>query len=138
MADVFDQRARSEVMRAVRSRDTSPERTVRRIVSSLGVRYRLQGRKLPGNPDLVVTRLRKVVFVHGCFWHRHACRKGRSMPATRVAFWQAKFDRNTARDREVRRELRRAGWQSLVVWECQLTPQRIERTTERLRKFLGS
>lgn len=136
MPDVFTLAERSAVMRAVRSQDTSPERIVRKIVSTLGVRYRLHGRNVPGNPDLVFPGLKKVVFVHGCFWHRHACRKGRSMPATRVKFWQAKFARNTARDAEVKRLLRRAGWRALVVWECQLRPDRIDRTTERLRKFL--
>ena len=137
MPDVFTPAERSAVMRAVRSRDTSPERVVRKIVTALGVRYRLQGRKVPGNPDLVFAGLKKVVFVHGCFWHRHRCPKGQSMPATRVKFWQAKFDRNVARDAAVKRLLRRDGWRSLVIWECQLKPDRIDRTTERLRKFLS-
>jgi DNA mismatch endonuclease (patch repair protein) len=136
MSDVFTIAERSAVMRAVRSRDTSPERVVRKIVSALGVRYRLHGRKVPGNPDLVFPRLKKVVFVHGCFWHRHRCPKGYSMPASRVKFWQAKFARNTARDAAVKRLLRREGWRALVVWECQLKPERIDRTTERLRALL--
>jgi DNA mismatch endonuclease (patch repair protein) len=136
MPDVFTIAERSAVMRAVRSRDTSPERVVRKIVSALGVRYRLHDRKVPGNPDLVFPRLKKVVFVHGCFWHRHCCAKGCSMPASRVKFWKAKFARNTARDALVKRLLRREGWRALVVWECQLKPSRINRTTERLRKFL--
>lgn len=123
-------------MRAVRSRHTSPELAVRKLVASLGVRYRLHGRKLPGNPDLVFAGLRKVIFVHGCFWHRHRCRKGRSMPSTRVEFWTNKFARNVERDAQVKRDLRRAGWSTLVVWECQLTTSKIARTTERLRKFL--
>jgi DNA mismatch endonuclease (patch repair protein) len=136
MADTFTKTKRSSIMRAVRSRDTSPERVVRKLVTSLGVRYRLQGRKLPGNPDLVFPGLRKVVFVHGCFWHRHRCRKGQSIPSTRSEFWDAKFARNTARDATVKRQLRREGWQSLTVWECQLAPSRIERTATRLQKFL--
>lgn len=136
MPDTFTKAERSAVMRAVRSRDTSPERIVRKIVSSLGVRYRLHGKKLPGNPDLVFPVLKKVVFVHGCFWHRHRCPKGCSMPATRVKFWQTKFAKNTARDAVVKRELRRAGWKSLAVWECQLKPTRLDRTTTRLQEFL--
>jgi len=136
MADVFTAEVRSAVMRAVRSRDTSPELAVRKIVSALGVRYRLQGRQLPGSPDLVFAKRRKVVFVHGCFWHRHACRKGRSMPASRSDFWEQKFARNRRRDAQVRRLLRAAGWQMLVVWECQLAPRRIEKTTTRLQRFL--
>jgi DNA mismatch endonuclease (patch repair protein) len=136
MADPFTAAKRSAVMRAVRSRHTSPELAVRKLVSSLGVRYRLHGRRVPGNPDLVFAGLRKVIFVHGCFWHRHRCRKGQSMPSTRVEFWTNKFARNVQRDAEVKRELRRAGWSTLVVWECQLTTSKIERTTERLRTFL--
>lgn len=136
MPDVFTAAERSAVMRAVRSRDTSPERIVRKIVTALGVRYRLHGSKVPGKPDLVFPGLKKVVFVHGCFWHRHRCPKGRSMPATRVKFWQTKFDRNVARDAAVKHLLRREGWRSLVVWECQLKPDRVDRTTERLRRFL--
>jgi DNA mismatch endonuclease (patch repair protein) len=136
MADTFTKTKRSSIMRAVRSRDTSPERVVRKLVTSLGVRYRLQGRKLPGNPDLVFPGLMKVVFVHGCFWHRHRCRKGQSMPSTRIDFWDAKFARNMARDATVKRQLRREGWQLLTVWECQLAPSRIERTATRLHKFL--
>jgi DNA mismatch endonuclease (patch repair protein) len=138
MADTLTAAERSAVMQRIRSRHTSPELAVRKLVSSLGVRYRLHGRQVPGNPDLVFPGLKKVVFVHGCFWHRHRCRKGCSMPSTRVAFWQAKFARNTARDAEVWRQLRRAGWKALVVWECQLTPARIERTAARLAKFLTS
>lgn len=137
MSDPFTKSKRSAIMRAVRSRDTSPERTVRKIVSTLGVRYRLHGKKLPGNPDLVFPALKKVVFVHGCFWHRHRCRKGCSMPATRVEFWEAKFGRNTARDAEVKRELRRANWNSLTVWECQLHAKKLAATTARLKKFLA-
>lgn len=136
MPDLFTKTKRSSIMRAVRSRDTSPECVVRKIVSSLGVRYRLHGKKLPGRPDLVFPALKKVVFVHGCFWHRHRCRKGCSMPATRVEFWQTKFAKNTARDAVVKRELRRAGWKSLTVWECQLTTARLDRTTTRLEKYL--
>lgn len=138
MTDVFHPQKRSAIMQAIRSRHTSPEIAVRRIVSSLGVRYRLHAKNVPGNPDLVMPALKKAIFVHGCFWHRHRCRKGQSMPSTRFDFWTAKFAKNTARDRAVKRRLRREGWQALVVWECQLTPSRVERTAERLKKFLVS
>lgn len=138
MPDVFTAAQRSRVMAAVRSRDTSPERVVRKLATALGLRYRLHSPKVPGRPDLVFPRLRKVVFVHGCFWHRHACPRGRSHPATRRKFWAAKFARNVERDREVRRRLHREGWQVLVVWECQLAPRRLARTTARLSKFLAS
>ncbi len=138
MTDVFTVAERSRVMQAVRSRHTSPELTVRRIVSSLGYRYRLHGRHVPGSPDLVFAGRRKVIFVHGCFWHRHRCPRGRSTPAANKKFWLAKFARNQARDAEVRKLLRREGWRALVVWECRLKPQALDRTAERIKKFLES
>ena len=119
MADVFSRRKRSEIMRAVRGRDTTPERVVRKLVWSLGYRYRLHVGSLPGCPDLVFPSRRRVILVHGCFWHRHSCKDGRSMPASRVDYWQAKFERNRMRDRKSRRALTRLGWRVLVVWECQ-------------------
>ena len=107
-------------MRAVRSKDTTPELAVRKLAHALGYRFRLHRRELPGSPDLVFPGRRKVVFVHGCFWHRHAgCARGASTPATRRGFWEAKFARNVARDRRDRRRLRAAGWGVMVVWECQ-------------------
>lgn len=138
MADSLTPEERSRLMGLVRGRDTSPERAVRKLATSLGYRYRLQGKKLPGKPDLVFPSLKKVVFVHGCFWHRHNCRRGRSMPATRVKFWTEKFERNVERDKQVRRALRKAGWSVLVLWECRLTPKYLERSAERLKRFLGN
>lgn len=138
MTDLFTVAQRSRVMRAVRSRDTSPELTVRRIVSSLGYRYRLHGRNVPGSPDLVFAGRRKVIFVHGCFWHRHQCPRGRSTPAANKKFWLAKFARNRARDAEVRKLLRRQGWRALIVWECRLKPKELDRVAARIQKFLES
>jgi DNA mismatch endonuclease (patch repair protein) len=138
MADRLTPDERSKLMGLVRSRDTSPERAVRKLATALGYRYRLHSKKLPGSPDLVFPSLKKVVFVHGCFWHRHNCRRGRSMPATRVDFWTEKFTRNVQRDMQVRRALRRDGWRSLVLWECRLTPRALERTAERLKRFLSA
>ena len=138
MADVFTPAQRSRVMQAVLSRDTGPELVVRRLAARLGFRTRAKSRTLPGSPDLVFTRLRKVVFVHGCFWHRHACPRGRSHPAARRAFWAKKFAMNVRRDRAALRALRRDGWQVLVVWECGLKPDRLDRTIARLRRFLES
>jgi DNA mismatch endonuclease (patch repair protein) len=110
---------RSYLMSRVRSRDTEPEMAVRRTAHGLGFRFRLHARELPGSPDLVFPRLRSLVFVHGCFWHRHpGCEKA-SNPSTRIEFWRAKFGRNIARDAAVRRELEALGWRILVVWECE-------------------
>jgi DNA mismatch endonuclease (patch repair protein) len=120
-ADVFDSEKRSEVMRAVKSRDTAPERAVRAAVCAIGYarRYRLNGAQLPGKPDLVFGALNKAVFVHGCFWHGHDCRRGARAPKDNAAYWQAKIGRNRARDVETLRALKRAGWSALVVWECE-------------------
>lgn len=137
MADRLTPDERSRLMSLVRGRDTTPERAVRKLATSLGYRYRLQGKKMPGRPDLVFPSLKKVVFVHGCFWHRHNCRRGRSMPATRVKFWTEKFTRNVERDKQVRRKLRRDGWKSLVIWECRLTPRTLESSAARLKRFLS-
>jgi DNA mismatch endonuclease (patch repair protein) len=135
MTDFFSRRKRSEIMRAVRGQDTTPEIVVRKLVWRLGGRYRLHVRKLPGCPDLVFPSQRKAIFVHGCFWHRHACPDGRSTPASRVAYWAQKFDRNRARDMKNRRKLARMGWQVLTIWECQTRrPVFLE---SRLKSFLG-
>ncbi|MCA9235982.1 MAG: DNA mismatch endonuclease Vsr [Planctomycetales bacterium] len=134
--DVFTKAERSRVMRAVKSADTTPEMVVRRLVHGLGYRYRLHAKDLPGKPDLVLPRLGKVIFVHGCFWHRHRCDAGQSTPASRVDYWQAKFDRNVARDKSHLRKLRRAGWSVLVVWECQTKASRRAVLERRLGRFL--
>jgi DNA mismatch endonuclease (patch repair protein) len=103
----------------------------------MGFRYRLHVRTLPGTPDLVFPRLRKVINVSGCFWHMHGCGRCR-IPATRRDYWVGKLRRNAARDRRTRRSLRRAGWQVLVVWECQVSPRKLPRLRQRLAKFLGA
>ncbi len=108
---------------------------VRAAVHRLGFRYRLHCRALPGNPDLVFPSRRKIIFVHGCFWHGHACRAGRNRPASNTGYWIAKLDRNRQRDRVNRARLRRLGWQVLVVWECQLKDP--ARLPVRIARFLG-
>lgn len=110
---------RSRQMRLVRSKDTKPEWTVRHLVYGMGYRYRLHKKDLPGKPDLVFGPRRKVIFVHGCFWHGHKCRLGR-MPKSRLDYWPDKIARNRARDAEHLRQLHGLGWSTLVLWECQL------------------
>jgi DNA mismatch endonuclease (patch repair protein) len=136
MPDQFSPAERSRIMRAVKSGDTAPEMIVRRLVHGLGYRFRLQNRDLPGSPDLVLPRHGKAIFVHGCFWHRHACAGGQSTPASRVDYWQAKFDRNVLRDRSNLRKLRRLGWSVLVVWECQTSTRKRDTLERRLERFL--
>ena len=117
MADVLSAEERSRLMSRIRGRDTGPEMIVRRGLHALGLRFRLQDRKLPGRPDLVLPKYRTAVFVHGCFWHAHGCTLSK-VPATRVEFWKRKLDANVARDRAAARALRDAGWRVLLVWEC--------------------
>ncbi len=139
MTDVFDRQKRSAIMRAIRGKDTQPEIVVRRLVHSLGYRYRLHVRSLGGCPDLVFPSRDKVIFVHGCFWHRHSCRKGRSTPTTRAAFWRKKLESNRLRDVRHTRRLRRGGWSVLTVWECQTTtPSKLKTLAGRLTRFLES
>lgn len=136
-ADVFTPAKRSAVMRAVKSADTAPERIVRRAVCALGFarRYRLNCAHLPGKPDLVFTALRKVVSVHGCFWHGHDCKRGARKPKDNRAYWSAKIAANRARDAAHTKELRAAGWRVLTLWECQMgDPQAL---SDRLSHFLG-
>lgn len=117
--DTVTRKERSRIMSLVRGKDTRPEMLVRRLVHSLGFRYRLHVRSLPGCPDMVFASPRAVIFVSGCFWHRHACKNGRRTPKSRLRFWRSKLEGNRERDRRNHRALRRAGWRVLVVWECQ-------------------
>ena len=120
MADTLTPRQRSERMARIRSTDTKPELALRKALHAQGLRYRLRS-KLPGRPDLVFPRYKAVVFVHGCFWHRHAGCKVASTPKTNISFWTEKFERNVSRDQRVVRELESAGWRVFVAWECELT-----------------
>ena len=136
MADSISRERRSANMRKIRSTDTSPELAVRRLVHSLGYRFRLHRKDLPGKPDLVFPSRRKVIFVHGCFWHQHRnCIDGR-VPKSRRDYWIAKLQRNVERDLQSQRRLRRAGWSVMTIWECQtkdpeLLKQRITRFLEK-------
>lgn len=121
-------------MAAVHSKDTAPELVLRRLLHALGYRYRLHGGDLPGRPDLVFPARRKVIFVHGCFWHRHAGCKYTTTPKTRRRFCAQKFASNTRRDARSIRELGNKGWQSLIVWQCQL--KRPQATLGRVIRFL--
>jgi len=126
---------RSRIMRAVKATDTSPEMTVRRLVHAMGYRYRLHREGLPGKPDLVFPRLRKVIFVHGCFWHGHNCPRGARMPVRNKQYWEAKIARNVARDKRELRRLRSLGWKCLVIWECQIRD--LQRIRSTILRFLG-
>ncbi|QIL01834.1 DNA mismatch endonuclease Vsr [Sphingomonas sinipercae] len=119
MADRLTRAQRSRLMGRVGQFNTPPELTVRRIAHSMGYRFRLHRKDLPGRPDIVFPKLRKAVFVHGCFWHRHAgCRKA-TTPKSNEAYWQQKFTDNVERDNKAVAELSRLGWETMIVWECE-------------------
>jgi DNA mismatch endonuclease (patch repair protein) len=121
-------------MRAVRSRDTAPEMIVRRAATALGYRYRLHRTELPGKPDLVFGPRRKVVFVHGCFWHGHDCKRGAREPKANADYWRSKVGRNRDRDAKTVHALAGAGWQVLIVWECETRDETL--LAHRLNQFL--
>lgn len=120
MIDVVDSSTRSKIMGRIGPRNTGPELVVRRFLHASGLRFRLHARSLPGKPDIVLARFRAVVFVHGCFWHRHVGCRFATTPSTRSEFWQAKFALNVERDQSVVQQLERAGWTVFTVWECEL------------------
>ena len=135
MADPLSKEERSRVMSRVKNKNTRPEMMVRSMLHRMGYRFRLHRRDLPGAPDIVLPRHRKVIFVHGCFWHGHDCPRGKR-PSTHTEFWDAKLDANIARDRANREALEKEGWKVLVVWECELKNPKAVR--EKLRRFLKS
>ncbi|GLI25654.1 very short patch repair endonuclease [Xanthobacter flavus] len=136
MGDTLSPSARSERMSRIKGKDTAPEMVVRRLIHKMGFRYRLHRKDLPGRPDLVFPRRRKVIFVHGCFWHRHPapeCRLAR-LPKSRLEFWLPKLEANQSRDTRNQGALFNSGWQVLVVWECELRDK--EQLENKLREFL--
>lgn len=134
--DILAPEQRSSLMSQIRDKDTGPEMKVRRLAHALGFRFRLHRRDLPGSPDLVFPSHRKVIFVHGCYWHRHpGCRYAYS-PKSNIAFWQSKFEANVTRDRRAASALVALGWDILVVWECETRNADILRL--RLTEFLKS
>jgi DNA mismatch endonuclease, patch repair protein len=137
MAKVRTREGRSRIMASIRSKNTKPEMLVRRLLHAAGYRYRLHRCDLPGNPDLAFGRRRKVIFVHGCFWHQHdaeTCAEGRK-PSSNTSYWHEKLERNVARDKAALEGLSAAGWQTLIVWECETKDT--DSLTERLCTFLG-
>ncbi|WP_158784408.1 very short patch repair endonuclease [Pantoea sp. BAV 3049] len=138
MADVHTSEIRSKNMRAIRTRDTAIENRLAELLSELGFSYRVQDKSLPGRPDFVLDSYQTIIFVHGCFWHRHHCHLFK-VPATRTAFWLGKISSNVERDKRYIAELSAAGWKVLVVWECALrgkTKLEEEAMTSRLEEWI--
>ncbi len=136
MSDIVDSETRSRMMSRIRGRDTRPELGLRRALHARGLRYRLHDPRLPGRPDIVFPRFRAACFVHGCFWHRHAGCRYATTPATRAAFWAAKFEANVARDARNRIELLAVGWRVAVVWECALRHEGNEAVAATVHEWL--
>ena len=133
MTDHISSDLRSRLMGRIRGRNTKPEMLIRRMVHRMGFRYRLHRRDLPGTPDLVFPNRKKIIFVHGCFWHQHNCPRG-ARPTSNKKFWDIKLDNNIRRDQETMSLLEGRGWSVLVVWECEM--KNLEELEDRMKAFL--
>jgi DNA mismatch endonuclease (patch repair protein) len=133
--DTVTSEKRSEVMSKIRSKDTRPEMLIRKLIFSHGYRYRLHYKNLPGKPDIVFPSRKKVVFVHGCFWHQHnKCRDGK-LPKSKLSYWKPKLEKNVFRDKDHQVKLKKLGWQYLIIWECELKD--IVSLENKIINFLG-
>ncbi len=133
--DVFDKQKRSSIMSTVKNRNTKPELIVRSMLHRMGYRFRIHRRDLPGNPDITLPKHKKIVFVHGCFWHGHKkCRRAKR-PTTNQEFWNKKLNSNIKRDNKNVLELNKAGWQTLVVWSCEIKDK--DNLMQRLQNFIA-
>lgn len=138
MADRISSEKRSQNMAAIKGKDTSIELEVRRYLFSKGYRFRKNDKRYPGKPDIVLPKYKTVIFIHGCFWHRHAFCKRASTPSTNVEFWLNKFEQNVANDKKHYEELEKMGWHVIVIWECELTKKLFEDTMQRVIYELGT
>jgi DNA mismatch endonuclease (patch repair protein) len=136
MPDVFNPEERSRIMAKVRGENTSPERLVRSLIHKMGYRFRLNVKDLPGKPDIVLKKHKKVIFVHGCFWHQHEGCPHAARPSSNTEYWNKKLDRNMLRDREHMHKLEYLGWNVLIVWECETRDR--EKLIDKLKGFLTS
>lgn len=137
MGDRVTAEQRSRNMSRVKNKNTSPEIEVRRLLHRMGFRFRLHRRDLPGHPDIVLPKYRTVIFVHGCFWHGHECRRG-ARPVSNQEFWNQKLDKNIARDRDNVHKLEQLGWKTIIVWQCELSKKNRIALAEKLRETLLS
>lgn len=133
--DIMSKEKRSWIMSRIRDKNTKPERRIRSLLHDLGYRFRLHRKDLPGRPDIVLPKYQTVIFVHGCFWHRHRGCKYAYKPKSRVEFWKKKFHQNVERDRRKTKELKKLGWHVGVVWECEL--EDLESLTKKLQDLLA-
>lgn len=134
MADIVDSATRSRMMSGIRGKDTKPEMIVRKALHRAGYRYRLHVKDLPGKPDIVLPKHKTVIFVHGCFWHHHDCKKFK-WPKTRPEFWREKIQGNVKRDRNAVSDLNKLGWRVFVVWECEITSSKADFDVAEIIRF---
>jgi len=134
MSDIFSKEKRSWLMARVKGRNTAPERLVRSLLHGLGYRFRIHRKDLPGRPDIVLPRYKAVIFVHGCFWHVHTCKRA-SIPESNRGFWKKKLEGNARRDEDVMRKLDDIGWQHLTIWQCET--RKPELVLQKLEQFLS-
>jgi len=134
LSDVFTPEKRSQIMARISGKNTKPEIAVRKLVHSLGFRFRIHDSKLPGKPDIVLSRHRKIIFVNGCFWHGHSGCSRSKIPHTNPIFWKDKISKNIIRDERIRRKLRREGWRTMTVWQCEMGDT--EKLTQRIARYL--
>ncbi|MBR3897392.1 MAG: DNA mismatch endonuclease Vsr [Bacteroidaceae bacterium] len=137
MPDKLSPEQRNRCMASIRSKDTKPEMLVRRYLFARGFRYRVNVKRLPGTPDIVLRKYRTVIFINGCFWHGHEDCRYFVLPKTNTSFWKAKINRNRERDMQKRIQLRLLGWHTIILWECQLKPKQREMTLKGLERTLN-
>lgn len=135
MTDILTKEKRSWNMSRIRSEDTKPEIAVRQVLHGMGYRFRLHNQNLPGKPDIILPKHKTVIFVHGCFWHRHLGCKYAYNPKSRVEFWRKKFEANVKRDKAVTKELSQLGWKQIVLWECRIKNK--DQITKKLKSLIG-
>lgn len=135
MADIFSKKKRSEIMSKITGKNTKPEIIIRKLIFYEGYRYRLHRKDLPGKPDIVFPSKKKVIFINGCFWHGHKCKRG-TLPETNKEFWEDKINGNKKRDKENKRKLTKLGWEYLVIWQCEIKKKKFDKLLFKITDFL--
>ena len=137
MSKIISQEQRSKIMASIHRENTRPELLIRKLAHKMGYRFRLHKKNLPGSPDIVFPGLKKIILVHGCFWHRHECPSGRKIPSKNTTYWQRKFANNVARDQRILKELHNHGWKVFIIWECEILASSHELISKLIEEFLG-
>ncbi len=135
MADIFNKEKRSQIMSKITGKDTKPELIIRKALFAEGFRYRLYGKDLPGKPDIVFPSRKKVIFINGCYWHGHHCKRA-ALPETNKSFWEKKINGNKERDKQNLAKLKAMGWKTLTIWQCEIKKNTLETKINRIKVFL--